>query len=72
MEKTILNLNVDSVVLLLNGSVGVILTSVNHAIRNNVKDNMLASIPKTNYQNVKVQENVQLEVIIKGMVIKNH
>lgn len=40
MALNILNLNANSVARLLNGFAGVLLISVNHAIKNNVKEIM--------------------------------
>ena len=59
MEKTLFSSNVNFVVQLLNGFVGEILIFVNLAIKGNALEIMLVSIPKINFLNVKVQENVQ-------------
>ena len=64
MGLTLSNSSVNSVVRLLNGSVGAILTSVSLAIRNNVWEIMCQNIQRSNSQSVKVQANVQLEAIM--------
>ena len=71
MERNILSLNVDFVVLLLNGSAGVILIFVNLVIKNNAKESILANYQKINCQNVKDQASALLEEIIMAMEIKN-
>ena len=59
MEKISLNLNVNSVAVLLNGFVGEILISVNRVIRNNAVEIMLANTQKSNYQNARDREHVR-------------
>ena len=59
MEKISLNLNVNSVAVLLNGFVGEILISVNRVIRNNAVEIMLVNTQKSNYQNVRDREHVR-------------
>ena len=70
MEKTLYNLSVNSVVRLLNGFVGEILIFVKPVIKSSVLVNMYQSIPRINYQNVKVLEFVQVEEITMAMEIK--
>lgn len=67
MEKTLLNLNVNFVVLLLSGFVGVIPIFVNHVIKSNVMETIYQNTLKISSLNVKVQVNVRLEVIMKEM-----
>ena len=71
MVNNTLSSSADIVVLLLNGFVGEIHTSVSNAIKNNVKENILVSILKINYQNVKVLANAQWEETTMEMEMKN-
>ena len=70
MEKISFNLNVNFVVILLNGFVGEILIFVNHVIKGNVMEITLVNTLKINCLNVKVLENVHQEVITVEMVKK--
>lgn len=72
MVKISLNLNVNSVVRLLNGSAGEILTSVSHAISGNVLETMSVSIRRINFQNVLDQENVLSEETTMEMDNRKH
>ena len=59
MVPTLSNLNANSVVLLLNGFVGVILISANLATKNNVVEIMYREKQKTNFRNVVVKRIVR-------------
>jgi len=59
MVPTLSNLNANSVVLLLNGFVGVILISANLATKSNVVEIMYREKQKTNFRNVVVKRIVR-------------